>query len=125
MQCFRRGRLVLHHGDADVVRAGIAAIGLVAREVSSGHHAHASFGPQSFGYGLTAALLRNVQPKKESAVRALISLTVPDDLIGKIELGGVKRAILLHMGLITVSGNRHVLRRRRHLRCRHIAQFKI
>jgi hypothetical protein len=29
------------------------------------------------------------------------------------------------MRLITVSGNRDVLRRRRHLRCRHIAQFKI
>ena len=31
MQRLRRGRLVLNHGDADIVRAGIAAVGLFAR----------------------------------------------------------------------------------------------
>ena len=37
--------LVLHHGDADIVGAGIAAVGLLAREVAAGHDADAGFPP--------------------------------------------------------------------------------
>src|SRR5450759_1864043 len=34
MQRLRRGRFVLNHGDADVVRAGIATVGLLARQIA-------------------------------------------------------------------------------------------
>src|ERR1700675_1235377 len=46
VQRLRRGRFVLNHGDADVIRAGIAAVGLLAREIAAGHHAHAGLLPQ-------------------------------------------------------------------------------
>src|ERR1700720_5057578 len=38
--------IVVHHGDADVVGAGIAAVGLLARQIAAGHHAQAGFAPQ-------------------------------------------------------------------------------
>ncbi len=46
MQRLGRGFLVMHHGDADVVRAGIAAVGLIAREIAAGQNAHAGLSPQ-------------------------------------------------------------------------------
>ncbi len=62
MQRFRRGRAVLIHGDADVVRAGIAAVGLLAREIAPGHHAHAGLLPKTLGHDLAAAVAGDVEP---------------------------------------------------------------
>src|SRR5262245_53821940 len=62
VQRLGRGFLVVHHGDADVVRAGIAAVWLLARAVASRQHAHAAFAPEPRGRDLAAALRRDVEP---------------------------------------------------------------
>ena len=45
MQRLRGDLLVLHHGDADIVGARIAAVGLFAREIAARHDAQARFAP--------------------------------------------------------------------------------
>ena len=124
MQRLRRGRLVLNHGDADVVRAGIAAVGLFAREITAGHDAHAGLLPQPLGHDLAAAVFRHVEPKKKSAGRTLVAVAVADDLIGEIELGRIELAVFPHMRLIAIGGDGDMLRRARHLRRRDIAQLE-
>src|SRR5262245_32404790 len=52
MERFRRRRLVLHHGDADEVRAGIRAVGLLAREIATGDDTHTGLLPQALGHDL-------------------------------------------------------------------------
>src|SRR5712691_6701370 len=47
MQRLGRGLLVVHHGDADVVRAGIAAVELLARAIAARQHAHPALAPES------------------------------------------------------------------------------
>ena len=58
VQRLGRGLLVMHHGDADEVRAGIAAVGLVARRVAAGQDPHAGLAPQPRRRGLAAAMSR-------------------------------------------------------------------
>ena len=45
MQRLRRGRAILHHGDADEAVAGIAAVGLIAREITAGDDTQARLPP--------------------------------------------------------------------------------
>src|SRR5262245_3026116 len=125
MQRLRRGRLVLHHRDADIVRARIASVALFARELAPRHNANTRLGPEALCYSLAATLFRDVQPEEKSAGRALISETVADDLVGKIELLGIEPAIIAHMRLVVVSGDRYVLGGCRHLRRRDVPQFKV
>ncbi len=124
MQRLRRRGLVLHHGDADVVRAGIGAIGLIAREIAPGHHAHAGLSPQLLGHGFAAAMSGNVEPEKEAARRPLVAVAVADDLVGEIELCIVEPAVLFDVAFVAIGGDRDVLRRHRHLRRRDVAQFE-
>src|SRR5471030_569869 len=105
MQRLRRGRAVLNHSDADVVRAGIAAIGLLACKVAAGHYAHAGLLPQPLGHDLAAAVLGDIEPEKESAGRTLVVVAATDDLVGEIELGGIESAIFLHMDFIAIGGD--------------------
>src|SRR4029077_18241065 len=95
VQRLGRGLLVVHHGDADVVRAGIAAVELLARAVASGQHAHAAPARESCCCGLAPALRRNVEPQEEAAGRPAIAVAVADDLVGEIELQPVEVAIRL------------------------------
>src|SRR5579864_8989833 len=76
---------VLHHGDADVVFARIAAVGLLAGEIAAGYDAQPGLAPQRDRCGLAAALRRHVEPEKEAAGRPAITVTVADDLIGEVE----------------------------------------
>src|SRR5476649_1577394 len=124
MQRLRRGRAVLNHSDADVVRAGIAAIGLLACKVAAGHYAHAGLLPQPLGHDLAAAVLRDVEPEKKSAGWTLVVVAATDDLVGEIELGGIESAIFLHMDFIAIGGDADMLRGSRHLRRRDVAQFE-
>src|SRR5690349_15273844 len=125
MQRLRRSRLVLHHGDADIVRAGIAAVRLLAREITSGDHANTRFGPQSFCCDLAAALPRHVEPKKKTSSWAFIAVAVADDLVREIKFFRIKLSILSHMLFILIRGDRDILRRRWNLwRC-DIAQLEI
>ncbi len=116
--------LVLHHGDADVANAGIAAVGLVAREIAAGHDAQARLAPEPQRGGLIAALRRDVEPEKEAAGRPPIAVAVADDLVGEIEFLRVEPAVLLDMRLVAVGGDRDPLRRHRHLRRRDVAQLE-
>src|SRR5215469_9872103 len=100
MQRLGRGLLVVHHGDADVVRAGIAAVELLARAVAAWQHAYAALAPESRGCGLTAALRRDVEPQEEAAGRPAIAVAVADDLIGEIELQPVEVAVRFHVRLV-------------------------
>src|SRR6185437_8794701 len=66
MQSFGGRRLVLHHGDADIVRARIGAIGLLAGEIAARHHADAGFRPQPLSHRLAAAERRYIEPEEEA-----------------------------------------------------------
>src|SRR5262245_39940924 len=125
MQRLRRGRLVLHHRDPDIVRAGIAAVALFTREIAPRYNANTRLGPQALCYSLAATLFRDVQPEEKSAGRALIPVTVADDLIGEIELLGIEPAVIAHMYLVVISGDRHILGGCWDLRRRDVPQFKV
>src|SRR5262249_29956590 len=82
MQRFRRRLSVLHEGDADVVSAGVAAVGLFARDVAAGQHAQSCLAPEPHGHFLTAALGADVQPEKKRTGRPPITEPIANDLIG-------------------------------------------
>ena len=56
MQRLCRGFLVLHHGDANVAKARIGSVGLVAREIAARDDAQPRFAPQPERGGLITAL---------------------------------------------------------------------
>ena len=82
MQRLRGDLVVVNHGDADVIGAGIAAVGLFAREIAPGHHAQAGLAPQPQRCRLAAAASGHVEPQKKAAGRTMIVVTVADDLDG-------------------------------------------
>src|SRR5262249_7971700 len=90
MKRIGRGLLVVHHGDADVVRAGIAAVLLPARAVASGQDAHAPVAPQPRGRGLAATVRRDVEPQEEAAGGSTVAVSVADDLVSEVEFQPVK-----------------------------------
>ena len=116
--------LVLHHGDADIVRARIGAVGLLAREIAAGHDAHAGLAHSRFGHGFAAAVARNVEPEEEAAGRPLVAVAVADDLVGEIEFRGVEPAVVLDMRLVAIGRDRDLLQRHRHLRRGDVAQLE-
>src|SRR5277367_830767 len=105
MQRLGRGLLVLHHSDADIVRAWIAAVGLLAREIATGHDAHAGVTPQRKCRRLAAALRRNIQPQEKSSGRPAIAVTIADDLIGEIEFLAIETAVFLDLRLVAIGGD--------------------
>src|SRR6476660_9110149 len=82
MQRLRRGCLVLHPCDPDVVRAGLAPVGLFAREITSRHDAHAGLFPEPLRHHFAAALFCNIEPEEKPAGRAFVTVAIADDLIG-------------------------------------------
>src|ERR1051326_1664100 len=98
--------LVLHHGDADVIFARIAAVGLLAREIAAGHDTQAGLAPQRQRCRLAATLGRNVEPEKKSARWAAIAVAVADDLIGKIEFLAIELPVRLDVALVAIGGER-------------------
>src|SRR5262245_51764663 len=111
MQRLRRGLLILHHGDADIAATGIRAVGLVAREIATGHDAQPRLAPQPQRHRLVAALRRDVKPEEESAGWTAIAVAIADDLVGEIEFSRVEPAIVLDMRLVAIGGDGHPLRR--------------
>ena len=116
--------MVVHHGDANVAAAGIRAVGLVAREITPRHDAQPGFPPEPQRRGFIAALRRDVEPQKESARRPPVAVAGADDLIGEIEFLRVEPPVLRHVGLVAIGGDRHPLRRQRHLRRRDVPQLE-
>src|SRR3984957_689337 len=117
--------IVLHHGDADIVGAGIAAVVLLSGQITAGHPAQAGFAPKLQGRRLAAALRRNVEPEKKSAGRAFVAVAVTDDLVGEIEFLAVEAPVLLDVLLVVIGGDGDMLHRRRHHGRGDVAQFEI
>src|SRR5690242_21546586 len=85
MQRLRRSRLVLHHGDADVVRAGVAAVTLLACEITSRNDPHAGLGPQPFRDDLAPALSGHVKPKEKASSWPFVTVPLADNPVCEIE----------------------------------------
>src|SRR5262245_4330375 len=102
MQRLRRSRLVLHHGDADIVCAGIAAIILLAGQITSRDDAYTGLSPQLFCRDLAATLFGYVEPKKKAAGGTFITVTTADDLVSEIEFLRIKFSIFLDVRLILI-----------------------
>src|SRR5262249_34025781 len=123
MQTFSRRLAVLDHRDADVAGAGIAAVGLPARQIASRNDAYAAFLEELHGRGFIAAVIRDIEPDAEAAGRPAITEPITQDLISKIKLDFVETPILFDMGFVAVGGDSHMLQRNRHLRRGNITQF--
>src|SRR6266581_7665225 len=124
MERFRGRRLVLHQRDPDVARTRIAAVGLVAREITARHHAKPCFAPQPQRDRLITAMLRDVEPQQETAGWPAIAITAAENLVGEVKLHLIEPLVLHDMGLVRIGGDRHPLCRQRHLRGGDIAQLK-
>src|SRR5579859_4391851 len=74
MERLGRGLLVVHHGDADVVRARIAAIVLLTRRVAARQHPDAGFAPQPCRHHLAAAEGGHIEPQEEAASRPAVAV---------------------------------------------------
>src|SRR5690348_7061200 len=111
-----RGRFaVLHHRDADKAFARVEPVRLRTRRVVAGHDAQAAFSPQLYGRGFAAAVLRDIEPEKETSRRALVAVAIAENLIREIELGAIHRTVLLDVRLVGVSRDRDLLHRHGHL----------
>src|SRR5262249_46704460 len=108
--------LVLHHRDADIVRARIAAVSLLAREIAAGHDGPAALAPECERRRFATPWRGDIEPQKEATGGAAIAIAVADDLIGEIEFLPIEAAVLLDMRLVVVGGDGDALRRHRHLR---------
>ena len=123
VQRFGYGFTVLHQRQPDIAVAGIAAVGLLPRQVTAGQHAHAGILVKFHRRRLVAAMRGDVEPDAEAAGGTVIAVAVAEDLVGEIEFYAVEPAVLLDMGLVAVGGDRDMLQRHRHLRGGDIAQL--
>src|SRR5450631_912880 len=114
---------VLYQCQTNVAGAGIAAVGLLARQITSGHHAHAAVLVEFYRRCLIAAAGRHIEPDAETTGGAMITITIAEDLVGEIELDPVEPPVLLDMGLVAVGRDRDMLQWHWHLGCCDIAQF--
>src|SRR5471032_2104462 len=81
---------VLYQRQANVAGAGIAAVGLLPRQVTSRHHAHAGIPIEFHGCCFVAAMGRDIEPDAKAGGGAAITGAVAENLIGKIELDPVE-----------------------------------
>src|SRR6267142_1547368 len=92
VQRFGYGFTVLHQRQPDIAVAGIAAVGLLPREVTSGQHAHAGSLVEFHRRRYVAAMRGDIEPDAEAAGRAVIAVAVAENLIGKIEFYPIEPA---------------------------------
>src|SRR6202166_2542554 len=72
---------ILHQGQTNVAGAGIAAVGLLPRQVTSGDHAHAGILVEVHRRGFIAAVARYIEPNAEAAGGAMIAVAIAENLI--------------------------------------------
>src|SRR5205085_9128385 len=96
---------------------------LLAREIGTRDHAHASFLVEPQRDRLVCAVARDIEPDTEATVGALVAVAVAEDLVGEIELDLVEPAVLLDVRLVIVAGDANLLQRYRHLWCCDVAQL--
>src|SRR5215216_1578271 len=80
---------VLHQRETDVTPAGIAAVRLLSSEIAARNDAYAALLVQAQRHVLLGAERRNIEPDTEATVGPLVTVTVAEDLVGKIELEAV------------------------------------
>src|ERR1700738_999326 len=86
---------VLHQRQADVAGAGIAAVGLLPRQVTSRHHAHTAVLVEFHCRGFVAAMGRHVEPDAEAAGGPDIAIAIAENLVGEIEFHSIEPPVLL------------------------------
>src|SRR6476660_2243758 len=97
---------VLHQRQANVAGAGIAAVGLLARQIAAGHHAHAAVPVELHRRRFVAAAVRHIEPDAKAAGGPPIAVAIAENLIGELEHDAVEPPGLLDMRLIAVGGDR-------------------
>ena len=115
----------MDEGNADVAGAGVSTVGAVAGKIMSGDDAQPAVTPQLHRHRLVAAFGAHIEPQEEAALRAPVAVAVADDLIGKIELGDIERAVVLDMGLVGIGRNGDLLHRNGHLRRGDVAKLHV
>src|ERR1700742_4125020 len=81
------GRLTVgNQRKANVARAWIAAVRLLSRQIAAGNHAHAGVAIKFPRHRFVAAEVGNIEPDAEAAGRALVAVTIAENLVGEIEL---------------------------------------
>src|ERR1700719_2900395 len=124
VQCLRRGLFVMYHGDANIVRAWIAAVILVTCRIAARQDPDARLPPQLCGNDFAAAQGRDIEPEEEAAGRPPVAIAISNDLIRQIEFLAIEVAVGVDMELVPVGRNGDLLRRDRHLWCCDAAQFE-
>ncbi len=72
-----------------------ACVSLRARQITSGHYAHAAIAIQSHGCLFVTAICGDIEPQTEAVGRSLVAVAIAEDRIRKIELQAVEPKILL------------------------------
>src|SRR5664279_4784547 len=67
MQCLGRRFTVCDQSEADVARSGIESVGLLPRQITSRHHAHAGLAVEFHRRRFVAAMRGDIQPDAKSA----------------------------------------------------------
>src|ERR1700737_1944687 len=91
---------VLHQRQTNVACAGIAAVGLLSRQIASGHYAHAAVLVEFYRRRFVAAALRHIKPGAEAAGGPAIAITTAENLVGEIELDPVEPPVLPDMSFV-------------------------
>src|SRR5713101_79260 len=95
VQCLGCCFTIRHQRQANVAGAGIAAVGLLPRQVTSGHHAHAAVLVEFHRRRFVAAALGHIEPDAEAAGGPVIAIAIAENLIGEIKLDPVEPPVLL------------------------------
>src|SRR5216683_3316107 len=76
VQCLGCCFTVLHQRQTNVAGAGIAAVRLLSRQVTSGHHTHAAVLVEFHRRRFVAAALRHIKPDAEAAGGPVIAIAI-------------------------------------------------
>src|SRR5260370_11124411 len=109
VQCLGCCFTILHQRQTNVAGTGIAAVGLLPRQVTSGHYAHAAVLVEFHRRRFVAAAGRHIEPDAEAAGGPVIAIAISENLIGEIEFDPVEPPVLLDMRLVAVGRDRDML----------------
>src|SRR5215475_9771715 len=104
MQRLGRRFGVRYQRQPDVTGAGIAAVVLLPRQITSGDHAHAGIAIKFDARRFVAATIGDVEPDAEAACGAMVAIAIAEDLVGEIELDAIEFSVLLDMRLVAIGG---------------------
>src|SRR6266852_984149 len=123
VQCLGCCFTILHQRQTYVAGAGIAAVGLLSRQVTSRHHAHAAVLVELDRRRFVAAMGRDIEPDAEAAGGPAIAIAIAKNLVGEIEFHSIEPPVLLDMRLVAIGRDGDMLQRHRYLGRGDIAQL--